>query len=192
MGKTIQIQNQLQLVTAIKSNDEKVLETLYKANYKKIELYILKNSGTIAQAKDIYQEAFITTWKNIKSDKFLPQNETAVQGYLYQIAKNKWTDYLRSSRFKKTTSIANTFIETREPEEHSDDEKSIDNRIHIAMSAFNKLGASCKELLTKFYFNKQSVKLIAEELNLEEASVRNKKYRCMQKLKTLTIASNKN
>lgn len=190
MEKTIKISNQLQLIDAIKSNDERILKQLYVNNYKKIEHYILKNSGTMPQAKDIYQEAFIATWKNIKSDKFSPLNETAVQGYLYQIARNKWTDHLRSSRFKKTSSLSNSFIQTVDSSEDINEEKTLDNRMVLTMDAFNKLGDSCKELLTKFYFNKLSVKRIANELKLEEASARNKKYRCMQKLRELTMASN--
>lgn len=54
------------------------------------------------QAKDIYQEAFLAVWQNIKKGAFQPRNESALQGYLFQIAKNKWTDELRSARYKKT------------------------------------------------------------------------------------------
>ena len=192
MGKLHKINNQFQLIDAIKSNNEKILKQLYITNFKKIEYYILKNNGTTAEAKDTYQEAFIATWKNIKSNKFVPLNETAVQGYLYQIAKNKWTDYLRSSRFKKTDSLTNSFIVVTETEDTIDEENINDNKIDLAMSAFNRLGTACKELLTKFYFNKQSMELIARELNLEDTSVRNKKYRCMQKLRALASDPNKN
>ena len=150
----------------------------------------MKNSGTIPQAKDIYQDAFIAVWRNVKADNFMPLNESALQGYLYQIAKNKWMDYLRSAQFKKTSSLAHSFIAFEDKMDTSELEDSSDSRMSLAMSAFNKLGKPCRELLTKFYFDKQSVKHIAEELNLEEASARNKKYRCMQKLRELTFAPN--
>ena len=53
------------------------------------------------------------------------------------------------------------------------------------MAAFKQLGASCQLVLTRFYFEKKSMKAIAEELQIDAASARNKKYRCMQKLKEL-------
>ena len=52
-----------------KNNDEQVLKYLYVTNYAKIEKYVLSNSGTIDEAKDIYQEAFIAVWRNVQLDK---------------------------------------------------------------------------------------------------------------------------
>ena len=189
----MQIEKQLNLVDAIKTNNQVVLKQLYLNNYKKIEVYILKNNGSMPQAKDTYQEAFIAVWKNIKEDKFVPTNETAVQGYLYTIAKNKWLDLLKSSKYKKTVSYANkgieeTFSETIESEDlHEEDEK-----LQCTMHAFNQLGDGCKELLKLFYFSKKSLRTIADELAIEEASARNKKYRCIQKLRELALSPNSN
>ena len=54
------------------------------------------------------------------------------------------------------------------------------------MQAFKKLGKECKELLEVFYFEKKSLREIAAQFNIGEASARNKKYRCIQKLRSLT------
>ena len=89
MGKSLHLLSQSELVFAIKSNESDVLKHFYTTNYKKIEVLILKNSGSIEHAKDIYQDAFITVWTHVKNDKFTPKNDTALQGYLYKIAKNK-------------------------------------------------------------------------------------------------------
>ena len=43
----------------------------------------------------------------------------------------------------------------------------------------------CKSLLKLFYFEKKSMEEISELINITDASARNKKYRCMQKLKTI-------
>ncbi|RFN58856.1 RNA polymerase sigma factor [Marixanthomonas ophiurae] len=190
MGEIKYIEKQFQLITAIKGNNERALHKLYTENFYKTEQYVLKNNGTMPQAKDIYQEAFIAVWRNIKDGKFVPKNETAVQGYLYQIAKYKWLDYLRSSRFKKTTSL--------EPLENNleiDISETINTETEIkhkqTMNAFEKLGAECKKLLTDFYYNKKSMRKIASEFNIEEASARNKKYRCINKLRALTLSPTK-
>ena len=184
------ITNQRELIEAIKANNEKALEKLYTENFYKTEQYILKNNGTMPQAKDLYQEAFITLWQNIKSGKFVPENETAIQGYLYQIAKYKWLDVLRSSRYKKTTSL--------EPLENNLDIDSSENidaetekKQKQTMKAFEKLGSECKKLLTDFYYNKKSMREIASAFNIEEHSARNKKYRCINKLRELTLSPTK-
>jgi len=187
MRETRQLDNQFRVVTAIKANDNFVLKQLYQENYKKVEVFILKNNGSMPQAKDTYQEAFIAMYQNVKADKFVPTNETALGGYLYQIAKNKWTDFLRSARYKKTAYMTDGFQikdeDTVEVEfDNSSEEYSAQNQ---AMEAFRHLGAECKKLLEVFYFQKKSLREIAATFNIGEASARNKKYRCIQKLREL-------
>lgn len=186
------IDSQTKLVNALKSNDPAALKSLYTSNYYKVESLVLKNSGTIDHAKDIYQEAFICMWKNIKNDSFVPQNETALQGYLYQIAKNKWMDVLRSSRFKNTNLIHNemTIANNNDEGSHEEEQEIFKQKLKQAMDAFKILGSPCKELLTTFYFEKKSLRDIADELQIEENTARNKKYRCMEKLRELVLASN--
>lgn len=185
------VNSQTTLVDAIKSNDSIALKTLYTSNYYKIETLVLKNSGTREHAKDVYQEAFICVWNNIKNDSFIPQNETALQGYLYQIAKNKWLDVLRSSQFKKTNLIQNemTFANKIDEEVNQEEQEIFKKKLKQAMAAFKLLGSSCKELLTTFYFEKKSLREIADELQIEENTARNKKYRCMEKLREMVLAS---
>jgi len=179
-------------VETIKFNDESALRTLYKNNYFKIETLILKNNGTVEQAKDVYQEAFIAVWKNIKNNKFLPESNNAINGYLYTIAKNKWMDYLRSPAYKKRVSYhtINDNIPIVSSAESSVNQADHDKKLSLAMEAFEELGEACKTLLTKFYFEKKSMKEIAIELQLDAASTRNKKYRCMQTLRGLALEMN--
>lgn len=193
MRQTQTINSQAELINALKSNDSLVLKSLYTSNYYKVESLVLKNSGTIDHAKDIYQEAFISMWNNIKNDSFVPQNETAIQGYLYQIAKNKWMDVLRSSQFKKTNLIRNEMTIANNNDEGINEEEQeviFKQKLKQAMDAFKTLGSPCKELLTTFYFEKKSLREIADELQIEENTARNKKYRCMEKLRELVLASN--
>ena len=185
---SIQLLNQSELICAIKSNESDVLKHFYTTNYKKVELLILNNSGSIEHAKDIYQEAFITVWTNVKNDKFTPKNDTALQGYLYKIAKNKWLDVLRSKSFKNSKPLNYETLAFIEDE--NDEEIEINsNKLKLAMEAFKNLGQPCKQLLSVFYFEKKSLKEIALELKIEETTARNKKYRCMEKLRAKVIAS---
>ncbi len=180
------------LINAVKTNDESTLKALYQENYPKVEILVLKNNGSRDHAKDIFQEAFITVWRNIKQDKFTPQNESSLNGYLYTIAKNKWMDHLRSKDYKKTVHNLNEQqIDASDTIlEKINDDNLEDERLLNGMRAFSSLGDSCKVLLTKFYFEKKSMKTIANELELDAASARNKKYRCMQKLREIALKTN--
>ena len=181
------------LIDAIKANKPLVLKQLYINNYHKIEALVLSNSGTKDHAKDVYQEAFISVWNNVKNNSFVPQNETALQGYLYQIARNKWMDVLRSSQFKKTKLIQHELsVLDKRIDSHDDEDQDIFNqKLQQTMDAFKTLGNPCKQLLTHFYFEKISLRDIANKLSIEENTARTKKYRCMEKLRALALASKK-
>ena len=183
------LNNPLDIIAAIKANDDRVLKSLYTSNYRKVELLVLKNNGTVDHAKDIFQEAFVAVWKNIKQDKFTPQSENALNGYVYTIAKNKWMDYLRSKDYKKTivSDQINDLNANETDFETNNDDILKEQRLLDVMQAFKDLGEPCKSLLQQFYYEKKSMKAIAEHLKLDAASTRNKKYRCMQKLKDLAL-----
>jgi RNA polymerase sigma factor (sigma-70 family) len=189
MGKSLQYLNQSELVYAIKSNNLNVLKEFYIVNCKKVELLVLKNNGSVDHAKDIYQDAFITVWTHVKNDKFTPKNDTALQSYLYRIAKNRWTDVLRSKSFKNSKLLNNEALAFVDPENTNAEEDLKNTPLQVAMLVFKNLGQPCKQLLSTFYFNKKSLKDIASDLNIEETTARNKKYRCMQKLRALVLAS---
>ncbi|MEO9020899.1 MAG: sigma-70 family RNA polymerase sigma factor [Ginsengibacter sp.] len=166
---------------AIKANDESALRKLYEDNYDTIEKYVLNNNGTTEDAKDIYQEAFIVVWRNIQLDKFYPENKNALAGYLYRIAKNKWLDHLRSGHYRKIIRIndsADSVPEDLLPEEDIEYITEIKNK-------FKHLGENCRKVLTRFYYKKEPLRVIAEKFGWTEATAKNNKYRCLQHLREL-------
>ena len=189
MGQAYKLEHQTQLLDAIKSNNTVALKEFYITNYPKVETLVLKNSGSIAHAKDVYQDAFITVWQHVKNDRFVPKNNTAIQGYLYRIAKNKWMDVLRSKAFKNSKPLNTETLRVIKNDEVENTD--FDNtKLKATMTAFKNLGEPCKSLLRQFYFDKKSMKEIAAELKLDAASTRNKKYRCVQKLRELALKIN--
>lgn len=166
---------------AIRSNNEQALKRLYQENYRKVETYVCNNSGTEDEAKDVYQEAFIAVWRNIQLDRFQPDSAAALNAYLYQVAHNKWIDQLRMKKTRKTVSWDDTpgSLEPLLPTEEETD------HIELVKKHFTAIGDQCRELLKLFYYEKESLRSIAAHFSWTEASAKNNKYRCLQKLRTL-------
>jgi len=169
-------------IVAIKANDNAALRSLYNNNYHKVEKYILNNSGTCQHAQDIFHEAFIAVWRNVQLEKFHPDGETALDGYLFTIAKNKWLDHLRSSQYKKVVPMNNRMADVTQEELLTEDENEY---IAAIKKNFAQLGDNCKEVLTRFYYQKESMRTIAKTFDWTEATARNNKYRCLQRLREL-------
>ena len=184
-NKNIQDLSSNQMVTLIKENNASILKELYKINFAKVKRYVEKNYGDEQQAKVLYQEAFLAMWRNIKDDKFSAESETAINGYLFQIAKYKWLDHVRSARYKNTTFI-NREIEYDEPDIEENEMQN--QKIKIIMDSISNLGERCQTMLKLFYFERKSFREISEILEMDEASARNAKYRCQEQLKK-TVAN---
>lgn len=163
------------------ATDERALEALYIANFYKTEAFVLANSGTAEEAKDIYQEAFIAAWQNIRAGRFVAQNSSSIEAYLFQIAKFKWYDYLKAA--KKMTVVKEEEELTVEVTYNEEEENYIEKVQHH----LKNLGEPCRQVLTLFYFMKQSMTKIAAEFSWTEATAKNNKYRCLQRLRNMVV-----
>ncbi|MCY7423222.1 MAG: hypothetical protein LH478_15935, partial [Chitinophagaceae bacterium] len=56
--------NEQELCLAIRSNNALILSSLYRNNYFKVERYVVENNGSVTEAKDVFQEAFVAVWRN--------------------------------------------------------------------------------------------------------------------------------
>ena len=181
-------QRQHTLLDAFLFNKEVLLKDFYIAEYPKTKYYILKNGGTLDNAKDVFQDAFFSCWKKLSTGQSSPKNKAEIEAYLFATAKNKWIDQIRVSGRKKTISIDEKAHQLAADESTPITEAhEKEKQLTITLTAFENLGQACKDLLTWFYFHKMSLKAIAESLDMEEASAKNKKYRCIQRLKELAL-----
>lgn len=170
-------------VDALLANDDRALAALYQRNYDSVESYVLKHKGSAVLAKDIYQEAFIACWTALQSGSFAPRPGTTVDGFLYRIAQHKWIDYLRTGYHRKT--VFSDVLPEQDNEMDDELPGEQDVLITAVKANFDKLGGSCKDVLTRFYFRRETLRTIAAALNWTEATARNNKYRCIQQLRNL-------
>ena len=174
--------SQEELILAIRRNDSVILQRIYEEGYPKMKRFVMANQGDEDQAKDNFQDAFLVFWQNVKSGTFQPQSQSAIQGYIYQIGKNKWLDWLRSSRFKKEIKIDRSIADEMRQENLESD---IEHKFDLLNTSFKKLGEQCQDLLQNFYFKKKSLEEIALAYGWTDKTAKNNKYRCMEKLRKL-------
>lgn len=167
---------------AIRQNDKAALKSLYLRNYPGVEQYVVANSGTVDEAKDIFQEAFIALWRNVQAGRFTEKTGSSLDAYLFQIARHKWLDHLRSARVKNSVPLSENGDGWEAPEERPPEEEAYLAAVRVY---FARLGENCQALLRRFYFQKESLRSIAASFNWTEATAKNNKYRCLQRLRDM-------
>lgn len=164
-------------------NDTKCFEILYKKLYPAVRQQVTHYGGTADDAKDIFQEGMIALWKNTQSGSFQLREGVKLSTYLIQICKLRWMDRMKKASHRYELRKEVLPESQQEPEfitEWIDREEQDQFQQHFA-----QLGGRCQDLLKRFYFMKESLQEIAVAMNIGEATAKNEKYRCMQRLKKI-------
>ncbi len=176
--------NTSQLFTDIKSGGKRcelALMDLYDYMKPQILKFISQNNGTKEEAKDILQDAIVTVYTIVRRGDF--QEKSTLTTFTYAVAKNLWMNKLKRKK-----------VESKYAQAQIDQPISIDEvpayydfeRRSIVEQLFGQLGADCKKILTLVYYQNYSMKELVNILHFDnEQVVRNKKYKCMKRLKAM-------
>ena len=168
-----------EILAAIRSgDDDKVLGHLYKTFLPKIRSMILKNSGNEDEAQDIFQDAILAFYKQVKTGKFKEQYQ--IGAFIYSVSRNLWINYIK----KKNRSVSISEKEYLIPlEEDVLKDMITKEREQKVMEVFSQIGERCQELLTYSIFRKYSMKEICERMGFStENAAKTRNYKCKQKL----------
>jgi len=163
------------IIEGIRRQDDKVLNFLYDNYFQTVKNHVLKNSGSVEDVSDVFQDTIIALYQKISEDNF--DLTTDLKGYFFGVARNIWSVQLRH---KKRTEELNFDFPEEEEEEISDPLFQ-----KIMTRAFNKLKPDCQAVLTLFY-DGCAYEEIAVKMNLKnETYARRKKYLCKEALMEL-------
>jgi len=159
---------------ALPENDEELIAEIYAKYAPECRQFVLRNNGTVSDAKDIFQETLIALLVKLKTKKI--ELTVPFGAYLYCIYKNKWIDQLRKKSKNPLTIIDNDrYVEE---EENMDKEK----QYTIYKECFEKLGEECKQLMCARFAGLRGSD-IAEKLGITRNYVNQKMLVCRKKLK---------
>ncbi|HRF78683.1 MAG TPA: sigma-70 family RNA polymerase sigma factor [Flavobacteriales bacterium] len=158
-------------------NDPTVVRMLYKQHFPAVKQYVLQNSGTTNDAEDMFQEAITILWLKVKEGSLSPNSEPGA--FLYQVAKNKWLDVVRSAAHKHMRILH----DERQPDVRSEMADDTEEKLARLRDVYARLDEKCRQVLDQFYFERKDLATIASDMGVEEESIRTIKYRCMMKLR---------
>ena len=174
-----------ELVASIRSGKDidQAIRNLYKKNFDSLSWYVMNNNGSRQDAEDIFQDVVVTFIDLVRKDKF--RGESSVRTFLFSLNRHAWLNELK----RRGRALA------REEKFEKMQDRTIDDAaVHLAeretgsevMQLMEKLGETCKKILTMFYYEELSMKQILEHLHYEnEQVVRNKKYKCLKQLEQI-------
>ena len=175
-----------ELLIALKQRDDAALSYLYQAYWPMILQMVKTNSGTQAEAEDLYQESILDLLEKVWNGELVLT--CRLKNFLYSICRLKWLHQLRG---KPRFIDIEEYVELGEEFVIPAEEAAQPADAQIA-SSIHALGEPCRTLLFGFYYENLSFEQLAAKLGYSSMFVaRQQKFRCKDRLKkTLSAALN--
>lgn len=178
-----------QMVANLRNGNRASYETLYKENFASVEKFITKNSGTIDDAKDIFQDTLFVLIEKLRADNF--ELTASLKTYIIAISKNLWFKKLRYQSYYRQTefseALSNKF--NSEISLSINDEKSYWEKLQTYLS---KITAHCNHLLQSMFFENKNIEAIQKEYcYFSRHNAQNQKHKCIEQVRKVKEADQK-
>lgn len=157
----------------ILEGDTSSIQELYSSIFQSVKNFVLKNSGQVMDAEDIFQEALVILFRISKREDF--KLSCSLETYIYSICRNIWLDRLR----RKSKYIYQELDDNHE-EVTLDivDVIQLNERNNLYQRHFLLLKEDCKKVLEMF-FEGSSMLQIKEAMGYSsEKYARKRKFLC--------------
>lgn len=160
-------------------NSEAYIESLYKSCFHQVRGMILQNSGTVDDARDVFQEAVMVYYQKCREDNFKLTSNVCT--YLFSIARNKWLKELsRSKKVERNENAINMAVD-----KVSFDDDLIMQQQRLLSFYLTKLCEKCQNII-QLYFEGMDGESIAKQLQFSSYEYyRLAKKRCIDGLKEM-------
>lgn len=167
-----------QIVEGIRKRDNRIIASIYKEIFPKVNYHIVNNGGTSDDAKDVFQESIIVVFRQIQSGTF--EIKTDFEGYVFGIARLIWLKTLRNRNIhERNVNKMDVNVQTDHPADEIIEEEM---EMSLFRKYFLKLGKECQKVL-KMVTDGVPYEKIAKEMGYKsEKIVRNRKYKCKESL----------
>jgi RNA polymerase sigma factor (sigma-70 family) len=166
------------ILEGLKTSDSNVLEYVYKKYFPIVRFFVIKNSGTDEDAKDVFQESIILIYKRLKDGSL--DLTCAFKTYLYSVCRILWLRQLEKRKVRnEVVADDQVFVEL---DEDIDGLAAEQEQFRIYQKHFQLLHKDCQEIL-QLFLKKVPLKEIAQKLNIKsDKYLKKRKYECKEAL----------
>jgi RNA polymerase sigma factor (sigma-70 family) len=163
-------------VAALREDDTQAFKSLYQKAFPMIRNYVRKNSGTLQDAEDVFQEAMTVLLQKLADPGFVLTVE--VSAYLFAVSRKIWLKRLRDQRQSR-------FVEIHS--DHDVVEETPSGNTHpegLVNSLLQRVTDHCKHLLIAVFIKGEPIEKLMVRLGWKNKhTAANQKYKCLEQAK---------
>lgn len=175
-----------ELLAGLAAGQDAALTQLYRRYFPMVLHFVISNSGSEDDAKDIYQEALVVVYEKLRDGSL--DLHCQLKTYLYSVGRRLWLKQL-AGRSRFMVSDAEPFVAVEdELAEHEERDRQFD----LMADSLDRLGEPCRTLLEDFYIRHLTMQAITDKFGYTNAdNAKTQKYKCLMRLKRLFFAEYK-
>lgn len=169
------------IIEELKKEKNSAYDLIYQENYPFVEGYVLRNSGSIEDAQDIFQDTMLVLVQKLRMDNF--QITASLKTYTIAISKNLWFKKLRYKSSHKEVELTDLLSDKfyDEIELSIEKEKTYKEKLQTYLS---KITSHCNRLLNSIFFKNKDIEEVQEEFGYStKHNAQNQKYKCIEQIK---------
>ena len=177
MQETIRIEEDLELLNAIKQRDKKGFEVLYKRYYKQLFALACRYVEQTETAEEIVHDVFIAIWNKAE----LIDIKHSMKSYLFKAIVNSSLNFIKKE--KMNAEKQSTYLAVQETEIQDEDLKKEEALLESLEEALKLLPEKCKQVMYLSKFGKLKQQEIADQMEISVKTVKNHLTYGFQKLR---------
>ena len=148
-------------------NNQKAIAQLYEC-FPMIRKFIFNHGGNNADAQDVFQEALLVLYRNAQKPDF--ELTCAASTYLYSVTRFVWKDILKK-RNREILVEEDTRVIAVEFDDQLERIEIQNQKTSTLAKVIQQLGDKCKQILQAYYYQKMSMKEIAEKFGYGSVNI---------------------
>jgi RNA polymerase sigma factor (sigma-70 family) len=163
----------------LRKRENAAYNLLYNFYYPYIEKFVLRNSGSAADAQDVFQETIIVLLDKVPKEDFTLTS--SMKTYMMAVASNIWLKRLRDARrvLHSNESEADNSLQNWELMEYRSTAE--DSNLNLLQRIFQRMTRHCVIFLTKTFLNGLTRDKLMEEMGYRNThTFDNQKYKCLE------------
>jgi len=157
------------------------LDTVYGP---KVIKHVLKNSGTREDGEELYQDVLIEIYLNMEQGKF-EADKGKFEAYFMTIIRRRWIDKIRRKPID-TDPIEESPMQVSDTDIAEQAEQDVYNeQVHAMRGYIQQLNEDERQLIDLYYYARQSIDVIAQQMGMTYDYTRLKLHRIREKLRNM-------
>ncbi len=166
-------------LAGLRRHDNAAYAVLYTFYYPAVERLVVRNSGTPAEARDIFQETVLVLLSHVPTADFTLTS--SLKTYLLAISRNLWLKHLRQAGRVVRTELDELaqHLSAEEPAAFlHEDETTLHQRVRGLLA---RLSAKCQALVRALFWGEKTIQDVTREHGYTSVhNARNQKYKCLE------------